>query len=116
MRYGRSVEFSEAMAALEALEQFEVVEAMIFGLGDAAFEVASLSGTLRRVQDPEAAVIEAADVADAEFAVCFQLGGGDLSFWPSRFVSAAPHDVGNGLTVTTLDGRVDVFSNRPWID
>ena len=40
-----------------------------------------------------------------EEAVCFELGdGGTLVFWPSRFVSAALSEVGNGVGVTTLDG------------
>ncbi len=107
------------MDAIEALEQYEVVEATIWGLADESSPLASLNGTLVRVLGPEGSpAAEAINEIDFdEEAVCFQLGGGGtLEFWPSRFVSAARLDVGNGVGLITLDGRVDVYSNRPWID
>lgn len=108
------------MDAIEALDGFEVVEATVWGLADESAPLASVNGTLMRVREPQAGsrMAEVIDEMDNdEAAVCFQVGdGGTLEFWPSRFVSAALLEVGNGVGVITLDGRIDVFSNRPWID
>ena len=57
--------------------------------------------------------------AIGEQATSFGVGehwGNVLTFWPSRFV-AGNHDSASGqVTVTTADGTVRVYPNRPWID
>ncbi len=55
------------------------------------------------------------DFAEAMFHIGDHWGN-DLSFWPSRFVSANPIEHSPGVAITTLDGRVTVYPNRPWID
>ena len=114
------MDFAEAMESIEGLAGIEVA-ATIWGLGEDPSCAATLGGVLSAQQHLDSVGVSDSGMVDTdgEAAVTFGIGdhwGNELSFWPSRFVSAERHAYDPGVTIITLDAKVVVHPNRPWID
>ena len=109
------MDFNDTVAALRALEG-ERVSAQVHG-GDAdASPLMMADGVLRAMTGGEA-LLEEAGIFEAEVATTFAIEGMQtwLSLWPSRFVDAVATSP-TSVTITTRDGVLSVYRNRPGID
>ena len=106
--------FDETIEALEGLAAEGVtVTAAVWGVGPEAAPLMFQTGLFRRVR----ADLET-EPFGAETAVMFAFDDDyshTFSLWPKRFEDGAVDEV-NGISITTRDGRLRVYRNRPWID
>jgi hypothetical protein len=111
------VDFDATVEAIERLVGVEVA-AVVSGRTEQAASVAILGGVLashRNTQPSDALPNE----LPGEAATTFRIGdhwGNVVTLWPSRFLTGDVDPGDRGVTVTTTDGTVRIYPNRPWID
>ena len=122
------MEFEETIGAIEAF-QGHVVEASIWGREDDRSEdLATLTGTLRRLPsldleelESEFMPSESLDVLrESIAATIFTVGEHDLpnhlTLWPHRFLWGERMDEVDGIRIVTKDGVIAIERHRPWVD
>jgi hypothetical protein len=116
------VTFDEMISALEALEGQQVTAQVVGNRADADPLVIA-DGILQRVRPNDAPHGPAAEEATT-FVVGEVVGENGttvgenettLVLWPSSFMDAVNDEI-NGMFITTRDGVLRVYRNRPWID
>jgi hypothetical protein len=111
------VTFDEMISALEALEGQQVTQ-VVGNRADAA-PLMIVDGILQRVRPndapPELAADEATTFVFGENRTGVEENGTTLVLWPSCFMDAVNDEL-NGMKITTRDGVLRVYRNRPWLD
>jgi hypothetical protein len=99
------------ISALEALEGQQVTAQVVGDHADGA-PLMMVDGILQRVRQNDAPHGLA-----AEEAITFIVGEHEttLVLWPNGFMDALNDEL-NGMKITTRDGVLRVYRNRPWLD
>jgi hypothetical protein len=111
------MDFDELVEAIERLVGIEVA-AVVSGPSDESAPLAILGGLLASHHDAQRTDVLPTDL-QGEAATSFRVGehwGNVVTLWPSRFLHGDIDSAGKGVTITTADGTVHIYPNRPWID